>query len=97
HQPSGRGQGAIPDLILQADELVRVRSDIEGILAEATGHDVPTLRADTDRDQVFTATSAPSYGLIDAVVTNRDLAPTGESARSCGEGEFLGVRACRTC
>ena len=76
HQPSGRGQGAIPDLILQADELVRVRSDIEGILAEATGHDVPTLRADTDRDQVFTATSARSYGLIDAVVTNRDIPPT---------------------
>lgn len=72
HQPVGRGQGAIPDLIVQADELVRVRADIEEILATATGHPTATLRADTDRDRVLTASAAVEYGLIDAVLTERE-------------------------
>ena len=55
HQPAAQGRGAIPDLILQADEVVRVRGDIEQILARHTGKDAATLRADTDRDRVFTA------------------------------------------
>ena len=45
HQPAARGQGPIPDLILQADELVRMRADIEAILSAHTGQSVPTLRA----------------------------------------------------
>lgn len=81
HQPVGRGQGAIPDLIVQADELVRVRADIEEILAAATGHPTATLRADTDRDRVLTAASAVEYGLIDAVVANRDHVPTGRPVK----------------
>jgi ATP-dependent Clp protease protease subunit len=73
HQPAAQGRGAIPDLILQADELVRVRADIEQVLAEHTGQSLETLRADTDRDQVFTAESARAYGLIDAVLSPREL------------------------
>jgi ATP-dependent Clp protease protease subunit len=71
HQPSLQGRGPIPDLILQADELVRVRSDIEEVLASATGRPVAELRADTDRDRVFTATAARDYGLIDEVMETR--------------------------
>ena len=71
HQPSAPGRGPIPDLILQADELVRVRSDIEAVLATATGRPLAQLRADTDRDRVFTAESARDYGLIDVVMTGR--------------------------
>ena len=71
HQPSAQGRGPIPDLILQADELVRVRSDIEAVLATATGRPLAQLRADTDRDRVFTAESARDYGLIDVVMTGR--------------------------
>lgn len=44
HQPAGQSRGAIPDLILAADEVVRVRSDMEGILAEHTGRTVPAAR-----------------------------------------------------
>ena len=58
HQPAARGQGPIPDLILQADELVRMRADIEAILSAHTGQSVPTLRADTDRDRVLNAQAA---------------------------------------
>lgn len=68
HQPAAQGRGAIPDLILQADEVVRVRSDIEQILAAATGQSLATLRADTDHDRVFTASAARDYGLIDEVM-----------------------------
>ena len=68
HQPAARGQGAIPDLILQADEVVRVRAQIEEILSAHTGQSMQTLRADTDRDRVFTARGALDYGLVDEVL-----------------------------
>lgn len=71
HQPAGQGRGTIPDLILQADEIVRVRSDIEHILADHTGQTVQKLRADTDHDRVFTATAARDYGLVDNVIVRR--------------------------
>jgi ATP-dependent Clp protease protease subunit len=71
HQPAARGQGTIPDLILQADEVVRVRADIEEILAQHTGQTLETLRHDTDRDRVFTARGAVEYGLVDRVMSRR--------------------------
>ncbi|MFC4334365.1 ClpP family protease [Salininema proteolyticum] len=71
HQPAGQGRGAIPDLILAADEIVRVRGDIERILARHTGQELETLRADTDRDRVFTAESAKDYGLVDHVLEDK--------------------------
>lgn len=71
HQPAAQGRGTIPDLILQADEVIRLRSDIEGILAHHTGQSIETLRADTDHDRVFTASTARDYGLLDHVIAQR--------------------------
>ena len=71
HQPAAQGRGSIPDLILQADEVVRIRADIESVLARHTGQSVQTLRADTDHDRVFTAAAARDYGLIDNVIEER--------------------------
>jgi ATP-dependent Clp protease protease subunit len=71
HQPAGRGQGAIPDLILQADELVRVRNQLETILASHSGQSVEKLRHDTDRDHVLTAEAAHEYGIVDQVILYR--------------------------
>ncbi|HKT57972.1 MAG TPA: ATP-dependent Clp protease proteolytic subunit, partial [Microbacterium sp.] len=76
HQPAGQGRGAVPDLILQADELVRVRGEVELLLARHTGQDAARLRADTDRDRVFTAADAVAYGLADRVL-EREAAPPG--------------------
>lgn len=71
HQPAAQGRGTIPDLILAADEIVRVRADIEAILSRHTGQTAETLRSDTDRDRVFTAEAAKTYGLIDHVMEER--------------------------
>ncbi|MFD6389679.1 ClpP family protease [Nocardia sp. NPDC055029] len=72
HQPATRGQGTIPDLILQADEIVRMRAAIEAILSKHTGQTPETLRRDTDRDRVFTADTALDYGLVDQVLHERE-------------------------
>ncbi len=73
HQPAAQGRGPIPDLILQADEVVRVRTDIERILSRHTGQEIARLRADTDHDRVFTAEAAKEYGLIDEVIEERPI------------------------
>jgi ATP-dependent Clp protease protease subunit len=75
HQPAARGQGTIPDLILQADEVVRVRAEIETILSRHTSQTVETLRHDTDRDRVFNAAQALEYGLADHVLDHRPDVP----------------------
>lgn len=71
HQPAAQSRGTIPDLILQADEVVRVRNQLESILARHTGRSVGQLRHDTDRDRVFTAEEAVAYGLADRVLEER--------------------------
>lgn len=72
HQPAGQGRGTIPDLILQADELVRIRTDMEEILSSHTGQTIESLRRDTDRDRIFTAAAARDYGLIDQILTKHE-------------------------
>jgi ATP-dependent Clp protease, protease subunit len=71
HQPAAQGRGAIPDLILQADEVVRVRAELEEILSRHSGQSVETLRADTDRARILTAAGAQAYGLVDRVIEQR--------------------------
>ena len=73
HQPSGGGQGALPDLAVQAKEIARVRAEMEQILARHTGRSAEEVRADTDRDLVLTADEAVAYGLADAVLDSRKL------------------------
>ncbi|MCV7432533.1 ClpP family protease [Mycolicibacterium bacteremicum] len=71
HQPAAQGRGTIPDLILQADEVVRTRNQLEVILARHTGRSTDQLRHDTDRDRVFDADEAVAYGLADRVLQER--------------------------
>lgn len=68
HQPGAQSRGAIPDLIVASDEVVRIRGEIESALARHTGQGVARLRADTDHDRVFDAEAAVAYGLADQVV-----------------------------
>lgn len=75
HQPSSQSQGALPDLAIQAKELVRVRDEVDAILSEHTGHPIAKIRADTDRNLTFSAVEAVAYGLADEVVANRKAVP----------------------
>lgn len=70
---SGGSQGTVSDLTLQAKEMLRIRSQVEEVLARHTPHDVATLRSDMDRDKVFTAQEAVDYGLADLVLSKRVL------------------------
>ena len=71
-QPASGGvQGTASDLALRAKEMTRIRAQAEEVLAHHTHHDVATLRADMDRDKVFTAWEAGAYGLADEVLTRR--------------------------
>lgn len=65
---SGGQRGTVSDLALQAKEMVRIRSQVEEVLARHTHHDIAKLRADMDRDKVFTAEEAVAYGLADQVL-----------------------------
>ncbi|SDJ36039.1 ATP-dependent Clp protease, protease subunit [Frankineae bacterium MT45] len=75
HQPSGGTEGAmqISDLDIQAKEILRMRDLMEEILARHTGQSIETVRADVERDKIFTAAQAKDYGIIDQVITTRKL------------------------
>ncbi|MSS85031.1 ATP-dependent Clp protease proteolytic subunit [Actinomycetaceae bacterium WB03_NA08] len=71
-QPISQGQrGTIPELILHADEMVRVRSDLETALSRHTGQPIERIQADSNLDHVFTAEDACTYGIVDRVLTMR--------------------------
>jgi ATP-dependent Clp protease, protease subunit len=71
HAPAAQGRGAIPDLVLEADEIERVRTMLEGILARHTNHTAQQVRLDTERDLILTPQAALEYGVIDTVLTER--------------------------
>jgi ATP-dependent Clp protease protease subunit len=72
-QPGGGGQGSLPDLAVQAKEIVRLRAEMERLLSQHTGVPVEQLRRDTDRDLVLTARAAVDYGIVDSVLESRKL------------------------
>jgi len=77
HQPSGGGQGTLPDLALQAKEIARIRAEMEQILSQHTGRTVEQVREDTERDLVLSADEAVSYGIVDGVLDSRK-SPAGK-------------------
>jgi ATP-dependent Clp protease protease subunit len=78
HQPSGGSEGAqqISDLDIQAREIQRMRDLMESILSHHTGQTVEQVRADVERDKIFTAEQAKAYGMIDEVISTRKLVTT---------------------
>ncbi|HEX2892508.1 MAG TPA: ATP-dependent Clp protease proteolytic subunit, partial [Marmoricola sp.] len=78
HQPAAQGRGTIPDLILEAEEIARVRSMLEEILSRHTGRTPEQIREDTDRDLVLTASAAADYGLVDEVLRPRGTSGPAE-------------------
>jgi len=83
HQPSGGFQGQHTDIQIQAQEINRVRTILEGVMAEHTGQSADTLHVDTERDNYMTGDEAKNYGLIDHVISRREEA--GPNKKKEGE------------
>jgi ATP-dependent Clp protease protease subunit len=71
HQPATQGRGSIPDLIVEAEEVARVRLLLEGLLAHHTGRSPEQVREDTDRDLVLPGAAAVDYGIVDVVLSSQ--------------------------
>ena len=73
HQPLGGASGQATDVEIQARELLRWKEVLINIYVQNTGRDYETLRHDMERDNFMTADQALQYGLVDKIVTQRDL------------------------
>ena len=72
HQPMGGFQGQATDIHIQAKEILRMKSDLNDILAFHTGQPVEKVEADTDRDYFMSGEDAKLYGLIDSIVARKE-------------------------
>ena len=71
HQPMGGAEGQAADIRIQADEILRMKTQLNKILAKNTGQTVKKIEVDTDRDNFMTAAEAKRYVIIDTVLTAR--------------------------
>ena len=80
HQPHGGASGQAVDIEIQAKEITRMRELLDQILAHHTGQPVEKVATDTDRDFIMSADEAKGYGIVDEILTNRELAFVGPAA-----------------
>jgi ATP-dependent Clp protease, protease subunit len=74
HQPMGGVQGQASDIAIQAKEILRIREDLNVILAKHTGQTIDRIERETDRDRFMTGEEAKVFGIIDQVITSRPSA-----------------------
>ena len=72
HQPLGGARGQASDIQIQAEEILRMKKELNAILSKNTGQDIKTLEKDTDRDNFMSAAEAQKYGMIDEVLIKND-------------------------
>ena len=73
HQPYTEGGGQGSDIEIQANEIIRMRTEMEGIIAKHTGRSPELVANDIERDKILTAADAKEYGIIDAVISSRKV------------------------
>ncbi|MCD8189926.1 MAG: ATP-dependent Clp endopeptidase proteolytic subunit ClpP [Clostridiales bacterium] len=71
HQPSAGTQGKVTDMEIDVEHFLKIKQNLNEILAANTGKPVETIKAETERDHWMTAEEAKEYGLIDQVIYNR--------------------------
>jgi ATP-dependent Clp protease protease subunit len=71
HQPYTEGGGQGSDIEIQANEIIRMRVEMEGILAKHTGRSIEQIEKDIERDKILTADMAKDFGVIDSVISSR--------------------------
>jgi ATP-dependent Clp protease, protease subunit len=80
HQPHGGASGQAVDIEIQAKEIIRMRELLDELLAHHTGQPVDKVAHDTDRDFIMSAAEAAEYGIVDEVISNRELAQVAAAA-----------------
>ena len=73
HQPLGGMQGQATDIKIHADHILKIKDKLNRILAEQTGKSLKTIEKDTERDNFMSANEALEYGLIDKVITKKEI------------------------
>ena len=73
HQPLGGMQGQATDIKIHADRIIRIKAKLNKLLSEQTGKPLKTIENDTERDNFMSADEALAYGLIDKVITKKDI------------------------
>ncbi len=71
HQPYGGVYGQTTDVIIQAEEILKTKHQLNEILAKHTGQDIKQIEEDSERDKFFSAQEAKDYGLVDDVVIKK--------------------------
>ena len=71
HQPLGGSQGQATDIGIQAKEILRLKKDLNAILAKHTGQTAEKVETDTERDYYMTSSQAKEYGIIDEIIVER--------------------------
>ena len=71
HQPMGGAEGQATDIEIQAEEILRMKKQLNSILAKNSGQTLKKIEADTDRDNYLTSKEAKAYGLIDSILVKR--------------------------
>ena len=72
HQPLGGAQGQATDIAIQAEEILRMKKELNSILAKNSNQSIKRVEKDTDRDNFMSAKEAQEYGLIDEVLVKND-------------------------
>ncbi|MGH9032322.1 MAG: ATP-dependent Clp protease proteolytic subunit [Acidimicrobiia bacterium] len=80
HQPHGGASGQAVDIEIQAKEIIRMRELLDELLAHHTGQTIDKVAHDTDRDFIMSAPEAAGYGIVDEVISNRELAQVAAAA-----------------
>ena len=71
HQPMGGAEGQATDIKIQAEEILRMRKQLNSILSKNTGQTIKKIELDTERDNYMTSKEAKTYGLIDSILSKQ--------------------------
>ena len=75
HQPMGGFQGQASDIEIHAKEILRMRTELNRIFVKHTGQSEEKIEADTERDFFMSGEEATAYGIVDKVISHRELPP----------------------
>lgn len=93
HQPMGGFQGQATEIDIQAREILKLRENLNGLLAHHTGQTIEKIAADTDRDYYMSGEEAKEYGIIDQVVDRREMLALKTNGSGNGSGKKGGSDA----